>query len=60
MLENFTGLVELEHQWSQAGAVCEAAGLERFRRIEAVAREEAILSEPVMTKAMVRANGRTH
>lgn len=60
MLENFTGLVELEHQWSQAGAVGEAAGFERFRRIEAVAREEAMLSEPVMTKAMVRANGRTH
>jgi hydroxypyruvate isomerase len=60
MLENFTGLVELEHQWSQAGAVGEAAGLERFRRIEAVAREEAMLSEPMMTKAMVRANGRAH
>jgi len=38
----------------------ETAGLERFRRIEAAARQEAMLREPAMAKAMVRANGRTN
>ena len=60
MLENFTGLVELEHLWSQPGVLGETAGLERFRRIEAAARQEAMLREPAMAKAMVRANGRTN
>jgi hypothetical protein len=46
MLENFTGLVELEHLWSQPGVLGETAGLERFRRIEAAARQEAMLREP--------------
>lgn len=46
MVENFTGLVELEHQWSQPGVAGEATGLERFRRIEAAARRQALLCGP--------------
>jgi hydroxypyruvate isomerase len=57
MLENFTGLVELEHLWSRPGAVGEAAGLERFRRIEAAARQEAML-RGFAVAGVVRANGR--
>ena len=58
MLKKFSGLVELEHHWSEPGLVGEAAGFERFRRVEAAALKEAMLHRPAVDT--LRANGRVN
>ena len=45
MLREFAGLVELEHLWSQPGQSGEAAGLERFRALDEMARRQAGLRQ---------------